>query len=204
MSSSKAPPPAAILELLDRLPAELTAAPRRPSLLRRVDHFAAVVTAPLPDEADRPAQLAAAIAAEAGTGPTVAVHGDFHEDQLRVQAGRLTGLLDVDTAGPGERLDDLGCLLGHLSVLTLIEPASAAAISDLGARYLAAFERAVDPVDLRYRVAAVVLALATGPYRVQDSDWPRATRSRLDLVERWVDSARRPAGQGAGWQGRRV
>jgi hypothetical protein len=194
--SAVAPPPAAVLDLLDRLPAELTAAPRRPSLLRRVEHFAAVIAACLPGEAERSVQLGAAIAAEAGTGPTVAVHGDFYEDQLLVRAGRLTGLLDVDTAGPGERLDDLACLLGHLSVLTLIDPARATAISGLGARYLAAFEPTVDPVDLRYRVAAAVLALATGPYRVQDTGWPGSTRSRLDLVERWLDSARTLAGYG--------
>jgi hypothetical protein len=194
--SAVAPPPAAILDLLDRLPAELVAAPRRRSLLRRMDHFAAVIAASLPEEAERSVQLAAAIAAVAGTGPTVAVHGDFYESQLRVQAGRLTGLLDLDTAGPGDRLDDLACLLGHLSVLTPIYPDRAAAISGLGARYLAAFDRTVDPVDLRYRVAAVVLSLATGPYRVQETGWRRATRGRLDLVERWLDSARTLAGGG--------
>jgi hypothetical protein len=30
------------------------------------------------------------------------VPGDFYENQIRVQDGRVTGLLDVDTAGAGE------------------------------------------------------------------------------------------------------
>ena len=40
-------------------------------------------------------------------------------------------------------------------------------------------------------IAAVVLSLATGPHRVQDPQWQDATRYRLELAERWVDSARR-------------
>jgi hypothetical protein len=192
-----------LLDLLDRLPAELAAGPARASWLSRAGHYAAVVADLLPDRAEQARQLAAAIQAEGGTGPTVPVHGDFYESQLQVAAGRVTGLLDVDTAGPGERLDDLACLLGHLSVLARLEPARAAAIGRLGARYLAAFERAVDPVDLRYRVAAVVLSLATGPHRVQERGWRRATGQRLDLAEQWLASARQLAARPAGPSGGR-
>src|SRR5690606_30095586 len=94
-------------------------------------------------------RVAAAIRAEAGTGPTVPVHGDFYENQVWVRAGRLSGLLDIDTAGAGDRLDDLACLLGHLSVLAQLEPAHASTINRLGSDYLAAFEQVVDPADLR-------------------------------------------------------
>jgi len=183
-----------ILALLDRLPAALLDAPRRRSWLDRSEHYAAVVGAALPAEADRAHQLAAAIVARAGTGPTVPVHGDFYENQVHVQAGRISGLLDVDTAGPGDRLDDLACLLAHLSVLALIEPRRAAAVNRLGARYLAGFERVVDRAALRYRVAAVALSLATGPHRVQEPGWEAGTRHRLDLVEQWLDSAPTRAG----------
>jgi hypothetical protein len=119
----------------------------------------------------------------------VPVHGDFYDNQLQVAAGRITGLLDIDTAGPGDRLDDLACLLGHLSVLGHIYPGRAAAINRLGGRYLAAFESTVDQADLRHRIAAVVLSLASGPHRVQQPGWPAATRRRLVLAQRWVDSA---------------
>ena len=49
-----------------------------------------------------------------GNEPT---HGDFHEGQLFVAGGVITGVLDVDTVGPGRRADDLACLLAHLSTV---------------------------------------------------------------------------------------
>ena len=86
---SSAPPTGqAIVAMLDRLPVELAeggpaplvARPGRattpPSSVRRCRTRRSA--------ADR---LAAAIAAEAGTGPTVAVHGDFYESQLLVDGG---------------------------------------------------------------------------------------------------------------------
>jgi hypothetical protein len=47
----------------------------------------------------------------------------------------------------------------------------------------------VDPADLRRRTAAVVLSLATGPFRVQSADWPEATAQRVSLASKWVMSA---------------
>jgi hypothetical protein len=35
-------------------------------------------------------------------------------------------------------------------------------------------------------VAAVLLGLATGPFRVQQPDWPARTAARLTLAERWA------------------
>lgn len=180
----------AVLAVLDRLPEQLADGPRRDSWLRRVPHYGAVLGTALPAVADHAGTLSGAITAEAGTGPVVATHGDLYESQFLVRRGRICGLLDIDTVGPGERLDDLACLLGHLSVLAQIDRGRAAAISRLGARYLARFEQTVDPADLRYRVAAVVMSLATGPHRVQEPGWPAATRRRLERAEQWLDSAR--------------
>lgn len=179
-----------IVELLDRLPAELAQGRPRRSWRDRAPHYASVLAGIVPPHADRVRQLAEAIVTESGTGPVVATHGDMYENQLRVQDGRICGVLDIDTAGPGERLDDLACMLGHLSVLAGLEREREAAISRLGARYLGTFEKVVDPVDLRHRIAAVVLSLATGPHRVQDRGWAGATRYRVELAERWLDSAR--------------
>ena len=135
---------------------------------------------------DRVERLASTIAAEAGNGPTVPVHGDFYESQILVDGGRVCGVLDVDAARSGDRLDDLGCLIGHLSVLAQLNHARAGAINRLGARYLASFQRTVDAADLRYRTAAVVISLATGPHHVQDRNWPALTRHLIDLAERWL------------------
>lgn len=185
-----APDAAEILALLDRLPAALVEVPARRSWLDRVGHYANVLSGVAPRQASLAAEVAAAVAAEAGRGPTVPVHGDFYESQLRVSGGRIVGLLDVDTAGPGDRIDDLACLLGHLSVLSQLTPDRATTLSRLGARYLAAFDRTVDAADLRYRVAAVVLSLATGPFRVQEAGWEQATGYRIALAARWLEQAR--------------
>jgi aminoglycoside phosphotransferase len=185
-----------IVAMLDRLPVELADGHRHRSWLDRVVHYAAVVGAALPDQAERADGVARAIAAEAGTGPTVAVHGDFYESQLLVDGGRICGVLDVDAARLGDRLDDLGCLIGHLSVLAQLDRRRAAAINRLGARYLAIFERTVDPADLRYRAAAVAISLATGPHRVQDARWPATTRRLIALAEQWLHSGRRARRRG--------
>lgn len=179
-----------LMSLLDRLPAQLADGPRRRTWAQRADHYAAVLASALPEQAAAVTALAAAITTESGTGPTVPVHGDFYESQLLVRAGRISGLLDVDTAGAGDRIDDLACLLGHFSLLATVNPARSAVINRTGAAYLGAFEQTVDPAELRYRVAAVVLSLATGPHRVQEPNWPQRTRVRLELAQQWLDSAR--------------
>jgi aminoglycoside phosphotransferase len=184
------PDGAAITAMLDRLPIEAATSGRRRSWLDRVEHYAGSVASVLPERADQVRGIAAAISAEAGTGPTVAVHGDFYESQLLLTGRSITGLLDIDTLRLGDRLDDLGCLIGHLAVLAHLEPQHAAAIRRAGEAYLAAFERTVDPADLRYRTAAVVISLATGPHRVQQPRWPATTRRLVDLAGEWLASAR--------------
>jgi hypothetical protein len=180
-----------IVALLDRLPAELAHGTARRSWLDLAPHYAAVVGAALPAEAARAADLADALRTEATTGWTVPTHGDLYENQILVDdRGRICGLLDVDTAGPGDQLDDLACLLGHLSVLAQIDRTRAPLITRAAARYQAAFEATVPPDQLRYRAAAVVVSLATGSHRVQEPAWPAATRRRLELAERWLAAAR--------------
>lgn len=187
------PPAAAIGALLDGLPAEGATGPAAHSWLDRCGHYAAITRAALPDQDEPLRRLVRALATEAGVGPLVTVHGDFYDSQLLVEGGRITGLLDIDTVRPGDRIEDLACLLGHLSVLAQHDRSRAPAIRRLGARYLAAFETSVDPADLRYRVAAVVLSLTTGPHRVQQANWQGATRALVALAEAWLTSARRTA-----------
>lgn len=188
----------AVLDLLDRLPAGVLELPVHRSWTASVDHYAAVVGGTLPRQAERCRQLAVRTTATAGDGPADApVHGDLYETQLLLDGSRLSGLLDVDTAGPGRRADDLACLLAHLSVLGQMEPGHRARTHALGARWLSCFDRRVDPVELRARTAGVVLSLATGPHRVQEPQWQPATVARLDLAEQWLDSADRARPCGA-------
>ncbi|WP_285107799.1 phosphotransferase [Promicromonospora sp. MEB111] len=197
------PSPSAILDLLDRLPAEVRDLPRRPAWSESAQHYAGVIGAALPAEAGRANDLAGAVAERlaergAGTDPT---HGDLYEAQIMLTDGRVTGLLDVDSAGPGHRADDLACLVAHIDVLSLVggsDPthvARASRMRRLAADYAAGFvtapgTRGADRSDLAARVAGVLLSLATGPHRVQERHWQAATSRRLDVVAAWLDGSR--------------
>lgn len=169
--------PEQLIELLDSMPPSVASLERRPPWADAVAHYSAMVGATLPELGDELAELTARITAGlAGFPPGVeATHGDFHEGQLRVAGGRVVGLLDVDTIGPGRRADDLACLIGHLSTIQRMNPEQEAKVRDLLARWVPVFDRRVDPVELRLRAAAVVISLATGPYRSQDVNWRQQT-----------------------------
>jgi len=77
-------------------------------------------------------------------------------------------------------------------VLAQREPAHRATTTRTGEAWLRSFDRTTDPVDLRARVAGVVLSLATGPHRARVPDWEAATRVRLDLAEDWLRRAEHP------------
>jgi aminoglycoside phosphotransferase len=181
----------ALTDLLGRLPRELPGARRRRSWSDRAPDYASMVGAASPDLAPRAHHLAAAIRAECEDSPPATVHGDLYEQQILVDGRTVCGLLDLDTAGPGDPLDDLACLVGHLSVLAQVWPDRASTISQLGVHYLDELERRIDSRQLRLRIAAVALSLATGPHRVQEAGWRDSTLRRIELVERWLDSARR-------------
>jgi hypothetical protein len=179
-----APVPDALDALLDRLPRGLVELPGRPTPLQRVPHFAAMLALTADASAhglleDLATELEAV---DPGTPPTEPVHGDFYEAQLLVGAGAVTGLLDVDTAGPGHRIDEWATLLAHLSVVAL----HSGPARRYGADVLAHAERAHPRDQLRPRIAAVVLGLATGPFRVQQPGWAAHTRRRLALARQWL------------------
>lgn len=178
-----------IVTTLARLPAELATGARRRTWGQRARHYAGVIAAADAALAPRALAVAAAVDHSAPQSPDVAVHGDFYESQLLVAGGVVTGLLDIDTAGRGERLDDAACLLAHLSVLTQIHPHRAAAVERLGTALLERFAAELDGAALARRAAAVVLSLATGPHRVQEPRWRTKTADRLALAERWLDHA---------------
>lgn len=196
LPDAELPPAGAVTALLDRLPPhsgdQMVAGWRAPEwvdLLGRVR----------PAQGQRLRALAAELAAvdAARDEPRVPVHGDLHDAQLLVRRDRITGLLDVDTHGTGRRLDDLANLIGHLATLAVTTPRRAT-VERYAARLLAGFDRAVDPVVLRYGVADVALGLATGPFRVLEPNWPANTDARIALAESWAASARLLAGRTAG------
>lgn len=174
--------------LLDALPAGLTGFPRRRSPLQRVESFAGVLRQTVDPNSsvldgldDIVAQLTGR---EARPAETVPVHGDFYEGQLLAEHGRVTGLLDVDTAGPGERADEWATLLAHL--LTAAATTQREPVRRYAEAVLEHAQRRVEPVDLRRRTAAGLLGLATGPFRVQQARWPEHTAARVALARDWL------------------
>ena len=182
------PSPQALVGLLDQFPEPEPDAPAVKGAYQRAPEHARLIGAVLPPAAPELEAIVSAVTNASSSDPAVAVHGDFHSSQVLVDGGRIVGLVDVDTAGVGQRLDDLANLVGQLATLTLVsqQPAAIAAYID---ELMAVFEQLADPTTLRLRVAAVVLGLATGPFRVQLPHWPEDTLRRLDLAQRWVAAA---------------
>lgn len=177
--------------ILDALPpatSDVATAERRMTgdALARVGDHAAVLGAVAAHLGPRLDALTGVLGTiDPGEHPAVPVHGDFYESQLLVDDGTVVGLLDVDTAGRGHRIDDWATLLAHLALLELLLPRPATV-----ARYRRELEEHVlwrwPPEQLRPRVAAVLVGLATGPFRVQQARWPESTAARLALAEEWA------------------
>lgn len=122
-------------------------------------------------------RFAAAMAdVERRLGPSV--HGDFHEAQLFVDAGgSVTGLIDLDDLGPGDPLDDPAVLLGHLEYRSIVlgDGAAGAALRQLITDLRAHFALRHNASALDLTIAAVLVGLASGPFRIQAPDWQRLT-----------------------------
>ncbi|MDR1807790.1 MAG: phosphotransferase [Propionibacteriaceae bacterium] len=180
-----------IVDLLDSMPAAVAELERRPPWASSVRHYAGVVEAALPDLSRRLARLSHRI--DQGLAPLPLgdepTHGDFYEAQVFVDRGRISGLIDVDTIGPGRRADDLACLVAHLNCIQRMNAAQARQITRLLAAWTPVFDRRVDPVELRLRAAAVVISLATGPYRGQEAHWQRETAKMVTRAEDLVAQA---------------
>jgi aminoglycoside phosphotransferase len=189
------PAPGELEKLLDALPDDLMQLRSNRSILDRAHDSAEVLricaasdpalsptqAAELTGEATRVVDAALSVSQELSE-PPVPVHGDFYHGQLLADGSRITGLLDVDTAGPGERADEWATLIGYLSVLGLSH-APARGYCDA---VFAHAEHRIEPGALRRRTAAVVLGLATAPFRARLDDWSKHTASRLALARNWL------------------
>jgi tRNA A-37 threonylcarbamoyl transferase component Bud32 len=188
------PSAAELGELLDRFPPPNGDEAIASDPLGRVHEHSEFLGFVVPDLRVRLGELAARIGT-AASEPVDLVHGDFHSSQILLEGGAISGLVDIDTVGRGDRATDYAALLAHLSVLVLSAP-RATEIDRYGRELIAGFDQIVDPAGLRMRVAASVLGLATGPFRVQELDWPTRTADRVRLAERWAQlSEDQTAGQ---------
>ena len=177
-----------LIHLLDAMPMSVTKLERRPPWTDAVQHYSQMVAAAVPSATDKLAWLTDQIAeglasVPLGHDPT---HGDFHEGQVHVSGGRIVGILDVDTVGPGRRADDLACLIAHLSTIQRMNPAQEAKVHRLIRTWVPVFDTRVDPLELRLRAAAVIISLATGPFRGQEPEWEWETLRMIASAEALV------------------
>lgn len=177
-----------LIGLLDAMPPTVAQLPRRAPWADSIHYYTDMVVQALPELEPRLRWLANEI--EHGLGPippgNEPTHGDFHEGQVHVRGGRICGVLDVDTIGPGRRADDLACMVAHLSTVQRMNAQQAARVRHLLATWVPVFDERVDPTELRLRAAAVVISLATGPYRSQEPNWRAETHDIVDAAETLV------------------
>lgn len=185
--------PENLVGLLDSMPTSVAALQRHPPWSDAVVAYGEMITASLPEAGSRLRWLTDQVTQgltqlPVGTEPT---HGDFHEGQLFVSRGVITGVADIDTIGPGCRADDLGCMIAHLSTMQRMSGGQAVGLTRLITLWMQVFDTRVDPRELRLRAAGVIISLATGPYRSQDPHWQSETIRMLGAAEALVRSAAR-------------
>lgn len=143
-----------------------------PSERLRLEHFGALISAALDASIQR--------------SPSV-IHGDLHEGQVVIKQGRIVGLLDIDDVGPGDPIDDVIVPVGHLRYRASVSSGNANRITTLADELLMAFASDYGRADLAIGVSAVLIGVATSPFRQQQPDWPTSVARVLDLVERTLD-----------------
>lgn len=176
--------PQTLISLLHRLPEDVLGLSSRPAWAERAADYAKAAAAVLPGEQDRIFRLAERVRDLLSTtdaGPVVPTHGDFYEANILVDRGRITGLLDVDSLGPGHLVDDLACFIGHLAVLPAVHSAYVH-VPEAMERFLRAFDTEVDPAGLRGRAAGVALSLVAGA-KTAGSSWEPDALQRLQAAE---------------------
>ncbi|MBV9213644.1 MAG: phosphotransferase [Actinobacteria bacterium] len=180
-----APAPGEVLQLVHRLGRFQLALDPRNTTDEKVAGHLELLRAVLPGEAATLDRLAEAYG-EGAPQPLTTVHGDFHESQILIDRGAISGLLDVDDAGPGQLVDDLALLVGRVWALGHFAQGNRAAIRRYAERLLDAFSEEVDEAELRRRIAGALIGRATMPFRGQDPGWATEASLRLRLAEEWL------------------
>ena len=179
-----------LIDILDRFPTEVMHRPQQLSWADRHQEFIQSAHRAMPQHGERIARLGARLEDahdRIRLGPIVPTHGDLYEAHILVDpvTGKIQHLLDVDGAGPGYRVDDYACLIGHLAVLGYNDT------KPWGWQTaMLTFQRLAEhtyPTTLAVRAAAVVLSLIPG-YQPDAESAARGT-AYLTIAEALMDLA---------------
>jgi hypothetical protein len=145
-------PPSAFLDSIDALTTQISAiassGPARASLASRLPWYLDRLRPLLPGNGADVTAVGDAIErmrVGAPPAPPVTVHGDLHLGQIFVDPAdptRITGVLDIDTAGLGDPADDAAALYAHLVVTAMHHDDHGAPRDAAQARALAGLARA--------------------------------------------------------------
>lgn len=182
--------PLELIDILDRFPQQVMNLPQRTSWADRHQEFVTAALAAMPDHHHRVGQLGLRLEYahdQLELGPIVPTHGDLYEAHILVDpvTGRVRQLLDVDGAGPGYRVDDFACLIGHLAVLGYADRTPWGWQSAM--RTFQRLAPHTDPQALAVRSAAVVVSLI--PTYQPDADTRTRGEAYLHVAEALMDLA---------------
>ncbi|MBP3223630.1 MAG: phosphotransferase, partial [Actinomycetaceae bacterium] len=186
--------------VLDSFPSQVLSLPRRAAWADRPRQYAHAASTAIPEAAARCKSVALGIESlmkHVDLGPLVPTHGDFYEANIYVDSTRakVTSIIDIDSLGPGYRVDDWACLLGHMSVLPSLAPQAYPHVRADLMRWIELLEDKVDPLALSVRTSGVVLSLIAGAKRVDGKKWRTDALQRLEIAEWWLARARMWAAQ---------
>ncbi|MFW7415232.1 phosphotransferase [Demequina sp. SO4-18] len=160
--------PQMLLAAMDRLPEEATALDARPPVPDRVSQYARMaIDEGLPKErVEALEHRIGAVLASAPSHPTVATHGDLHAANIYLDdaaaPSRIEAVIDLDTLGPGRRIDDCACMLAHMMVLPQLDAEGYRGVPPVAERLLQVFGERFGLEELRARVSANILSLVAG------------------------------------------
>ncbi|QXQ09211.1 phosphotransferase [Paeniglutamicibacter sp. Y32M11] len=178
--------PQDFISCLDALPETVMELPQRPAWSDSLRRYQGAATLTLPHREREIELLVSNIEVHlqrSVRGELVPTHGDFYDANILLRNGRITSLLDLDSLGPGYRVDDLGCLLGHLAILPSLGEKNRAATGTME-RFGSVFETVVDPRSLWTRAAAVALTLIAGSRNLGADIWEDVAEERLKTVRK--------------------
>lgn len=156
-------------------------APALPSRLGDAALHARMLSTVLPRLRDRIEPLIERFEHAVAPVADTTVHGDLHEAQLVVRDGRIVGVLDIDDAGPGSAIDDRANVLARLLFRSTLDHSGRTDLAEYAHALRTASLRRFDAKQLDLHTSAALVGLATGPFRMQGTDW----RSEVTaLIER--------------------
>lgn len=184
------PPTSAFDELADAFAASGLDTAALPSRLNDAALHARMLTAVLPECGDRLERLIERFDHADRPAADTTVHGDLHEGQIIVDGSRITGVLDIDDAGPGAPIDDRANLIARLTFRASTDPVVGPVAQFHADRLTTDSETHFAPDELALHTAAALTGLATGPFRIQSDGWRTTVAGLLAVAEHLAEDER--------------